>query len=126
MDRRKPAPKYLNLLQIELPPGGIASIAHRISGVLMFLAIPLLAWLFSLSLQSEQGYRMALDYLHRLPLRLLSLLLVWALAHHLLAGIRHLLLDLEIGITRSRGRTSAWIVNLGALALTALYLASGL
>ena len=51
--------KFLNLLQIELPPGGIASIAHRISGVLMFLSIPLLAWLFGLSLQSEQGWRAA-------------------------------------------------------------------
>jgi len=122
MDKHKPAPKFLNLLQIELPPGGIASIAHRVSGVLMFLSIPLVAWLFGLSLQDEQGYRAALDYLQCLPLRLLSLLLVWSLAHHLLAGLRHLFLDLEIGISRTRARTSAWVVNLGALALTVVYL----
>jgi succinate dehydrogenase / fumarate reductase cytochrome b subunit len=124
MDRRKPAPKFLNLLQIALPAGGIASIAHRISGVLMFLSIPLLAWLFGLSLQSEQGYRTALDYLQCLPLQLLALLLVWSLAHHLLAGLRHLLLDLEIGISRAGARTSAWVVNIGALALSAFYLVS--
>lgn len=124
MDRRKPAPKFLNLLQIELPPGGIASIAHRISGILLFLSIPLLAWLFGLSLHSEQGYRAAQVYLHSLPLQLLALLLVWSLVHHLLAGLRHLLLDLEIGISRSAARASAWVVNIGALALTALYLVS--
>jgi succinate dehydrogenase / fumarate reductase, cytochrome b subunit len=126
MDRRKPAPKFLNLLQIELPPGGIASIAHRVSGVFMFMSIPLVAWLFGLSLQDEQGFRAALDYLQCLPLRLVSLLLVWSLAHHLLAGFRHLLLDLEIGISRSRARASAWVVNIGALALTALYLGTWL
>jgi succinate dehydrogenase cytochrome b subunit len=126
MDRPKPAPKFLNLLQIELPPGGIASIAHRISGVLMFLSIPLLAWLFGLSLQDEEGYRAALGYLQQPPLRLLSLVLVWALAHHLLAGLRHLFLDLEIGMSRTGARASALLVNLGALALTALYLVSWL
>ncbi len=122
MDRFKPAPKFLNLLQIKLPPGGIASIAHRISGVLMFFSIPLVAWLFGLSLQNEQTYQMALAYLHSLPVRLLSVVLVWSLVHHLLAGLRHLLLDIEIGIDRHQARFSAWLVNLGGLLLTALYL----
>lgn len=88
----------------------------------MFLSIPLVAWLFALSLQDEQGYLAAQDYLRCLPLRLLALVLVWSLAHHLLAGMRHLLLDLEIGITRSSGRATAWVVNIGALVLVALYL----
>ena len=78
MDRFKPAPKFLNLLQIKLPPGGIASIAHRISGVLMFFAIPLVAWLFGLSLQNEQNYQVVLAYLQSLPVRLLSVVLVWS------------------------------------------------
>lgn len=126
MERPKPAPKFLNLLQIELPPGGIASIAHRISGVVMFLSIPLLTWLFALSLQSEQGYARALEVLRLLPVRLLMLVLAWSLAHHLLAGIRHLLLDLEVGMSRRAARRSAWLVNLGALALTALLLVATL
>lgn len=126
MDRSRPAPKFLNLLQISLPPGGIASIAHRISGVLMFLAIPAAAWLFGLSLRSEQDYAAALAWLQQPAAKLATLLLVWSLAHHLLAGIRHLFLDLEIGISRGAGRSTAWAVNLGALALTALYLVSWL
>lgn len=124
MDSNRPAPKFLNLFRIALPPGGIASIAHRVSGVLMFLAVPLIAWLFALSLQSEQGFQTALSELRSLPGRLLSLVLVWSLSHHFLAGLRHLLLDMEIGVQRSRARASAWVVNVGALVVTALYLLS--
>ena len=121
MARQKPAPKFLNLLLIKLPPGGIASIGHRISGVLMFLFIPLLAWLFGLSLENPQGFQQAQEHLHSSPLMLLSVLLVWSLSHHLLAGIRHLLLDVEIGLDKVTARLSAWLVNLGALLATAWY-----
>lgn len=122
MDRSKPAPKFLNLFQIKLPAGGFASIAHRISGVLLFLSLPLLAWLFALSLRDEQGYQAAVGHLDSLPLKLLSILLLWSLCQHLLTGLRHLLLDVDIGVDRRQARLSAWLVNIGALVLTGLYL----
>ena len=121
MARQEPAPKFLNLLVIKLPPGGIASIGHRISGVLMFLFIPLLAWLFGLSLENAQGFQQAREHLHSSPVLLLSVLLVWSLSHHLLAGIRHLLLDIEFGVDKAAARLSAWLVNLGAVLATAGY-----
>ena len=121
MARQKPAPKFLNLLLIKLPPGGIASIGLRISGVLMFLSIPLLAWLFGLSLENAQGFQQARQHLHSIPVMLLSVLIVWSLSHHLLAGIRHLLLDVEIGLEKSSARASAWLVNLGAILASAWY-----
>ena len=121
MARQKPAPKFLNLLVIKLPPGGIASIGHRISGVLMFLCVPLLAWLFGLSLENAEGFQQAQQYLHSTPFMLLSVLLMWSLSHHLLAGIRHLLLDVEIGLEKSSARASAWLMNLGAILATAWY-----
>ena len=121
MARQKPAPKFLNLLVIKLPPGGIASIGHRISGVLMFLFIPMLAWLFGLSLENAQGFQQAREHLHSTPVLLLSVLLVWSLSHHLLAGIRHLLLDIEFGVDKAAARLSAWLVNLGAVLATAWY-----
>ena len=124
MVEKKPAPKYLNLVKIKLPPGGIASIGHRISGVLMFLSIPFVAWEFSRSLESEQGFREVQDCLQSAPVLLLSLLLVWSFSHHLLAGVRHLFLDVEIGVEKSSANRTAWLVNLGALLLTALYAAS--
>ena len=123
MDRKTPAPRFLNLLKIKLPPGGIASIAHRVSGVLMFLGIPLVAWLFSRSLENEAAYLEVVELMKSPPALLVSILLVWSLSHHLLAGIRHLLLDVEIGIEKAQARASAWLVNIGALLLTAIYLA---
>ncbi len=124
MARKKPPPKYLNLIKIKLPPGGFASIGHRISGVFMFLAIPYVAWEFSRSLESEQGFREVQDCLQSTPIILLSLILVWSLSHHLLAGIRHLFLDVEICVDKSRANATAWLVNLGALLMTALYAVS--
>jgi succinate dehydrogenase / fumarate reductase cytochrome b subunit len=122
MATQKPAPKFLNLLRIKLPPGGVASIGHRVSGVLMFLAVPMVAWQFGLSLESPQGFEEAQRCRDSVLLFAISLLLVWSLSHHLLAGIRHLLLDIELGIDKLAARTSAWLVNIGALLMTALYL----
>lgn len=90
----------------------------------MFLCIPALSWLFALSLENEQGFQQSLDYLRSTPVTLLSLLLVWSLSHHLLAGIRHLLLDVDIGLEKSAARASAWLVNLGAVLTTAGYAVS--
>jgi len=121
MARKKPAPKFLNLIKIKLPPGGIASIGHRISGVLMFLSIPFIAWEFARSLESEHSFRDVQQCLQSTPVMLLSLILVWSLSHHLLAGVRHLFLDVEMGVDKTRANTTAWLVNIGALLLTALY-----
>jgi len=126
MAPKKPAPKFLNLIKIKLPPGGIASIGHRISGVLMFLSIPFIAWEFGRSLESEQSFREVQDCLQSTPVVLLSLVLVWSLSHHLLAGVRHLFLDVGIAVDRSRANATAWLVNLGALLITALYAVSRL
>ena len=125
MSVKKPAPKFLNLFVIKLPPSGIVSIAHRISGVLMFVSIPVIAYLFALSLESQQGFQQVRAWLASPPALVLTVLLVWSFSHHLLAGIRHLLLDIDIGVERSQARISAWVVNLGALLLTVLYLAVG-
>ena len=125
MPVKKPAPKFLNLFLIKLPPSGIVSIAHRISGVLMFASTPVIAYLFALSLESRQGFQQVQALLASPVAVALTVLLVWSFSHHLLAGIRHLLLDVEIGVQRAQARTSAWLVNLGAVLLTALYLAVG-
>lgn len=122
MARQTSAPKYLNLLRIQMPVGAVLSIAHRISGVLLFLALPFLAYLFALSLQGPGGYASALEWLAHPLARLTALLLVWSIAHHLLAGIRHLLLDIHLGVNKTAARASAWVVNIAALLLTLAYL----
>lgn len=103
-------PVFLDLRRIRFPPQAIASIAHRVTGVLMILAILPATWLFSLSLSGPAGFAQAGDVLTGLPARMAGLLLALALAHHLFAGIRYLLLDIDIGIARTTARRSALLV----------------
>lgn len=103
-------PVYLNLFKIRLPTTGIVSFAHRVSGVLLFLAIPLSIYLLDLSVTSSQGFEKSLHLLQKPVTQLILLILLWSLVHHLLAGIRYLLLDFDIGIGKASSNASAWAV----------------
>lgn len=103
-------PKNLDLLRFRLPAVGYASIAHRISGVLMFLAIPLFLYVLELSLSGPQGYEQISALMQGVLFRLVIVALVWALVHHLCAGIRYLLLDIDVGIDKVPARQSAVVV----------------
>lgn len=103
-------PFFLNLLKIHLPVTGFVSFLHRISGLLLFLAIPFSVYLFDLSLQGSTGFERAATLLEHPLIQLLSLLLLWALLHHLFAGIRFLLTDLDIGLDKPQAVRSAWTV----------------
>ncbi len=103
-------PFFLNLLKIKLPVTGYISILHRISGLLLFLAIPLSVYLLDLSLQSPAGFNQAVEILSSPLLQLVSLILLWSIVHHLIAGIRFLLTDFDIGLEKSQAIRNAWIV----------------
>lgn len=120
MAKRPSAPVYLNLFRIRFPVGAVTSIAHRISGVLLFAAVPLFIWLFGLSLRDAAGYDSAVQFLRQSWVRLLLALLSWSLFHHLFAGLRYLLIDLGIGVSLPHARGSAWLVNLAALLMAVL------
>lgn len=122
MTRQPPAPVYLNLLRIRFPVGAVTSFAHRISGVLLFVSLPFLIYLLDMSLQGPEGYADAVAILGNCWLRLGSAAIAWSLFHHLLSGIRFLLIDIEVGVTLKQSRTSAWLVNLAGLVLTLAYL----
>lgn len=117
---------FLNLAQIRFPIGAIASIAHRVSGVLMFIALPVLAALLDASLRSEAGFASVRGLLSSPLALVVSGVLAWALVHHVLAGIRHLLMDVGIGGELERARASARFVLLAAPALALLLLVWGL
>ena len=105
-------PVYLNLLKIRLPVTGVISFAHRISGVLLFLVIPLAVYLLELSIQSEQSFNEVRQMLDKPLMLFLQLVLLWSISHHFFAGIRFLLIDAEIGIEKSSARMGAWLVLL--------------
>jgi succinate dehydrogenase / fumarate reductase cytochrome b subunit len=115
-------PVYLNLFKIRLPLTGIVSFAHRVSGFLLFLAIPFAIYLLELSVASAAGFEQSLKILQHPVSQLVMFLLVWALVHHLLAGIRYLFLDFDIGIDKSGSNTTAWSVLGGELVIMAAYI----
>jgi len=116
------APVHLNLFRIRFPVGAVTSIAHRISGVLMVASFPLLIYLLDISLQSPAGFDMAVDYLQTGWLRVGSAIIAWSLFHHLLSGIRFLLIDAGHGLSLPQARRSAWLVNIAALVMTVAWL----
>ena len=103
-------PVHLNLLKIRLPIPGVMSIIHRLTGVLMFLSIPFFIYLLDRSLISKEGYSEAGQLLHS-PLGVLFLFgLMWSLMHHLLAGVRYLLIDVDLGVDKPTARLTALVV----------------
>jgi len=117
--RRRARPRFLNLLQIRLPVTAVASILHRLSGVLLVLLTPVLVHLLDLSLNDPDRFRALAGFLAASPARFLLLVAAWALAYHLLAGLRFLGLDLGVGESRLAARRSAWLA-LGTGVLLAL------
>ena len=113
-------PKHLNLLQIRLPLPGIISIMHRVSGAVLFLLIPLLLYLFQMSLQSGMTFMEFQEIVRRPLAKLILLGLLWGYLHHLFAGLRHLFLDLHIGISLETARLTSIIVLVAGIALTLL------
>lgn len=114
-------PVYLNLFKIRLPVTGIVSFAHRVSGFLLFLAIPFSIYLLDLSVASSEGFEQGMQLLQHPVLQLVWLILVLALVHHFLAGIRYLLLDFDIGVGKSGSTLSAWTVLTIEALIMALY-----
>ncbi|HEX6796049.1 MAG TPA: succinate dehydrogenase, cytochrome b556 subunit [Casimicrobiaceae bacterium] len=110
-------PVFLDPLRIQLPVGALTSILHRVSGLLLAVAFPLTAYLFDLSLRGPRGFAEAAALLDGWPSRIAIVLLVWGLSHHLLAGVRHLLMDIDVGSVLSSARRSAYVVNVAAAAL---------
>jgi succinate dehydrogenase / fumarate reductase cytochrome b subunit len=110
MPRKDTRPVFLNLLQIRLPVTGVVSILHRVSGVLLTVCIPLLFYSLQQSLTDPYFYQRAADFLSSFAGRTLTLAIAGLLAFHFFSGIRHLLLDLDIGIERDAARRGAWLV----------------
>ncbi|MGE5170993.1 MAG: succinate dehydrogenase, cytochrome b556 subunit [Rudaea sp.] len=104
----KPRPKYLNLIAIRQPIPAIASILHRATGAFLFLAgIPFLLWFVQRSLTSPEGFAAAMGPFGTPAGKLVVFVLAWCYFYHLIAGLRHLMLDLHIGIALAPARASA-------------------
>ena len=131
-DLAKKRPEFRNIHAIKdlttyrLPPAGWVSILHRVSGLLMFLLLPLIVWLFDTSVSSEISYERfssafvaGLGFVPGWLLKLVVLSLIWAYLHHLIAGLRHLWMDLSHeAVTKEFGKTSAIVTLVLSIGLT--------
>ena len=127
-DTLKPRPQFRNIhvsqiVAYRLPPAGIVSILHRVSGVLMFLLMPFIIWMFDASVSSEMSFGVfksafaaGVGFLPGWFLKLVALALIWAYLHHLIAGVRHLWMDATHAVTKEFGHSSA----IATLALSVL------
>ena len=113
-------PVFLDLTQIQMPIGALTSIGHRISGVVLATGVPAGAYLFALSLRDEGGFAQVAALFERFGFKAAAIVVLWALAHHVLSGIRHLLTDFDIGSPLRVARRSAWFVNLAGVAIALL------
>ena len=109
-----------DLSRYRLPLAGILSILHRISGAIMFLLLPFVLLLLDKSLMSEISFAHFKGIASHWFVKLVILGLVWAYLHHFCAGIRHLLMDVHLGVDKETGRKSAVVVFAISLPLTAL------
>jgi succinate dehydrogenase / fumarate reductase cytochrome b subunit len=105
-------PVNLNLLTISLPIIGLSSILHRISGVAIFFSFPLVVWMLSISLKSEESYSLLSSLFQSSTiLKIMIYLFLVGFSYHLLAGFKKLLSDaFGIGETLASGRILSWIV----------------
>ena len=129
--KQRPVYRNLHVLQImkyRLPPAGIVSILHRVSGVLMFVLMPFIIWMFDTSLTSEISYARfsavfagGAGFVPGWFFKLVALGLIWAYLHHAVAGVRHLWMDATHAVTKQFGHTSA-LVTLGLSVVLTLLL----
>jgi succinate dehydrogenase / fumarate reductase cytochrome b subunit len=114
---------FRDLPTYRLPAPGFVSILHRISGVLMFVLLPLVIWLFDTSVSSEISFARFRHAFNNgaagVLLKLLVLSLIWAYLHHFIAGVRHVWMDLSHkAVSKQFGGASAKFTLVASLLLT--------
>jgi succinate dehydrogenase / fumarate reductase cytochrome b subunit len=122
---KKERPEFRNIHITELPnyrlpPAGWVSILHRVSGAGLFLMLPFLLFLLQQSVQSEMSFSYFKGILENPLVKLILLGLIWAYMQHFCAGVRHLFMDVHMGIEKDSSRQSAVTVLAVSLFLTAL------
>jgi len=113
-------PVNLSLTKFSFPITAIASITHRITGVLLFAAIAFLLWLLSLALDSPEGFDRATGLLAAPLPKLVMLATLAALAYHILAGVKHLFMDFHMGDSFAAARLGSQVVFALTVVVTVL------
>ncbi len=127
--KKRPEFRNINALSdlptYRLPAAGWVSILHRISGMLMFLLMPLIIWMFDNSISSEisfakfsAAFNVGLGFVPGWFMKLVALALIWGYLHHFIAGLRHLYMDMCHAVSKEFGKSSAIVTLALSLGLT--------
>ena len=128
----KKRPEFRNINALSDLPGyrwplaALVSGMHRASGVILFLLLPFIVWMLDTSLSSEisfgafkAAFNSNLGFLPGWMVKLVTLVLIWAYLHHFIAGIRHLIMDINhAAVNKDFGRQSAATVYVLSRTLT--------
>ncbi len=117
---------FTDVRTYRLPAAGFVSILHRVSGVVMFLLMPFIIWLFDTSVSSEisfakfkAAFNSGLGFVPGWFFKLVALALIWAYLHHFCAGLRHLWMDMShSAVNKEFGKSSAIVVLVLSVGLT--------
>lgn len=117
--------RLIDALQYRLPVAGLVSILHRVSGMLMFILLPFVVWMFDASVSSEVSYDgftsafvAGLGVVPGFVVKLVALALIWAYLHHAVAGVRHVWMDATHSVSKQQGRSSALATFVISIVLT--------
>lgn len=113
-------PRYLNLFRIKLPLPGVVSFLHRVSGALLFVAIPPILAIFQLTLDSAETFEKVKQGFGTPLVKLVLIVLLWGYSHHFFAGLRFLAMDMGFGMELGKTRRNSWLVLAFSLTLTAM------
>jgi succinate dehydrogenase / fumarate reductase cytochrome b subunit len=113
-------PKNLNLFTIRFPFPAMVSILHRVSGVVLFVLMPLLTISLYWSLKSESLFLGILEFFDYTIFKIIRTLMIWGIIHHLIAGTRHILLDLHFGMDLIVARLTSKIVLIVSFVISGL------
>ena len=133
MTRQRPGTmRLIDAVKYRLPPAGVVSILHRVSGGLMFVLLPFIIWLFDAIISTEISFERftsvfvaGIGIFPAWLVKLVVLSLIWAYLHHFSAGVRHIWMDATHSVSKEQGHSSA-LVTLGLSAVLTVALGAKL
>ncbi|MEN9492385.1 MAG: succinate dehydrogenase, cytochrome b556 subunit [Pseudomonadota bacterium] len=119
---------FKDLPSYRWPLASLVSGMHRASGLILFLMMPFIIWMFDTSVSSETSFARftsvfsnGVGFVPGVLIKLVALGLIWAYLHHFIAGLRHITMDIYHTVSKEQGRKTAVLTLVFSLSLTALF-----
>jgi len=119
---------FKDLPSYRWPLASLVSGMHRASGLILFLMMPFIIWMFDTSVSSETSFARftsvfsnGVGFVPGVLMKLVALGLIWAYLHHFIAGLRHITMDIYHTVSKEQGRKTAVLTLVFSVSLTALF-----